>query len=105
MMLNLILIYSYQNNKRKEFDIRRGGRTNIPVVDLLLKTHNLMLGFSKIKMENWDFEFGYNGLIQDNFSTPDTGVKRLIPDYIKLENGIYILEAIRNPTLFYGNGD
>ena len=34
-----------------------------------------MLGFSNIKMENWDFEFGYNGLIQDNFSTPDTGVK------------------------------
>ena len=51
--------YSYQNNKRKEFDIRRGGRTNIPVVDLLLKTHNLMLGFSNIKMENWDFEFDY----------------------------------------------
>ena len=92
--------YSYQNNKRKEFDIRRGGRTNIPVVDLLLKTHNLMLGFSNIKMENWDFEFGYNGLIQDNFSTPDTGVKRLIPDYIKLENGIYILGSYQESNSF-----
>ena len=92
--------YSYQNNKRKEFDIRRGGRTNIPVVDLLLKTHNLMLGFSNIKMENWDFEFGYNGLIQDNFSTPDTGVKRLIPDYIKFENGIYILGSYQESNSF-----
>ena len=63
-----------------------------------------MLGFSNIKMENWDFEFGYNGLIQDNFSTPDTGVKRLIPDYIKFENGIYILGSYQNPTLFMGVG-
>ena len=62
-----------------------------------------MLGFSNIKMENWNFEFGYNGLIQDNFSTPDTG-KRLIPDYIKFENGIYILGSYQESNLFVGVG-
>ena len=29
--------------------------------------------------------------IQNNYSTPGTGVKRLIPDYIKFETGIYLL--------------
>ena len=32
----LELGYNYQENKRKEFDLRRGGRTDIPVVDLSL---------------------------------------------------------------------
>jgi len=98
--VKLDLGYNYQNNKRKEFDIRRGGRTNIPVVDLLLQTHNFMIGISNLKTRNWDFELGYNGLIQDNFSTPDTGVKRLIPDYIKFENGIYVLGSFQKTNSF-----
>lgn len=89
--VKLELGYNYQNNSRKEFDLRRGGRTEIPVVDLLLKTHILNASISGIKYKNWDFELGINGFLQDNFSTPETGVKRLIPDYYKYEGGIYFL--------------
>ena len=92
--------YNFQNNKRKEFDVRRGGRTEIPVVDLLLKTHTFLASFSNIKKKNWNFESGINGLFQDNFSTPDTGVKRLIPDYYKYEAGIYFLGNFQKNNLF-----
>ena len=96
----LELGYNFQNNKRKEFDIRRGGRTGIPVVDLLLKTHTLNGSLSGIDIKNWNFELGLNGLFQDNFSTPDTGVKRLIPDYIKFETGIYFLGNFQKSNAF-----
>ena len=96
----LELGYNFQNNKRKEFDIRRGGRTGIPVVDLLLKTHTLNGSLSGIDIKNWNFELGLNGFFQDNFSTPDTGVKRLIPDYIKFETGIYFLGNFQKSNAF-----
>ena len=96
----LELGYNFQNNKRKEFDIRRGGRTGIPVVDLLLKTHTLNGSLSGIDIKNWNFELGLNGFFQDNFSTPDTGVKRLIPDYIKFETGIYFLGNFQKSNVF-----
>ena len=96
----LELGYNFQNNKRKEFDIRRGGRTEIPVVDLLLKTHTLNGSLSGIDIKNWNFELGINGFFQDNFSTPDTGVKRLIPDYIKFETGIFFLGNFQKNNSF-----
>jgi len=92
--------YNFQKNKRKEFDIRRGGRTEIPVVDLLLKTHTLNGSLSGINIKDWNFELGLNGFFQDNFSTPDTGVKRLIPDYIKYETGIYFLGNFQRSNSF-----
>ena len=33
--------------------------------------------------------FGFLGRYQDNFANPDTGVRRLIPDYDKYDFGIY----------------
>lgn len=96
----LELGYNYQENKRKEFDLRRGGRTDIPVVDLSLKTHILNASLSGIKYEDYNFEVGVNGFFQDNFSTPNTGVKRLIPDYYKFESGIYLLGDYKKNNSF-----
>ena len=95
--------YNYQENKRKEFDLRRGGRTDIPVVDLSLKTHILNASLSGIKYEDYNFEVELM-VFQDNFSTPDTGVKRLIPDYYKFESGIYLLGDYKKITHSFLNG-
>ena len=92
--------YNYQANRRKEFDVRRGGRSEIPAIDLLLRTHSLMGSLSGIKRQNWNFEMGFNGLIQDNYSDPYTGIKRLIPDYIKYEAGIYLLGNYQKNNTF-----
>lgn len=92
--------YNFQVNDRKEFDVRRGGRTEIPAIDLLLKTHNLVGSLSGIKFNDWNFELGVNGLFQDNFSNPTTGIKRLIPDYLKYEAGIYFLGNFQKTNTF-----
>ena len=85
--------YSWQRNNRQEFDIRRGDNKNKASVDLLLNTH----------IFNSNFEWGRavmrhdSGIflqIQDNFSNPDTQVKRLIPDYFKTKYGSYFTTTI-----------
>ena len=48
------LQYDYQNNRRKEFDVRVGDRRNIPAVDLVLQTHTLTLDFDSNLFEKFD---------------------------------------------------
>jgi iron complex outermembrane receptor protein len=96
--------YSWQKNNRKEYDIRRGDFKNIAALDLHLNTHDLTTNFewfSDIGM----FDTGVFAQIQDNFSNPDTGVKRLIPDYLKVKAGGYATASFRpNETFTYGLG-
>ena len=80
--------YDFQKNRRKEFDIRRGGRSAIPALDLKLKTHTIKLGLDDNK--NGDLKkVGAELSYQDNYANPDTGVRRLIPDYEMYRLGIF----------------
>ncbi|MEP5254076.1 MAG: TonB-dependent receptor [Winogradskyella arenosi] len=81
--------YDYQNNQRYEYDIRVGDDKYKPALDLELNTHTVMTdvildAFSKTKVK-----FGLMGRYQNNFPDPDTGIRRLIPDYDKYDFGIY----------------
>lgn len=81
--------YGYQSNTRKEFDVRRGVPSTIPALDIHLQTHSFLVDFLTSKKETWYWETGTSFSFQDNFSDPDTGVKRLIPDYQRLQTGAY----------------
>jgi iron complex outermembrane receptor protein len=81
--------YDYQHNRRKEFDIRRGELNNIPSLDLELQTHTLLTDFTLDSNTDRKVKFGFMGRYQDNFA-PNTGVRRLIPDYEKFDFGAYI---------------
>ena len=80
--------YSWQRNNRKEYDVRRGDLKNKPALDLTLNTHDLLSNFQWEK-SNWSLDSGVFFQIQDNYSNPDTGTRRLIPDYLKTELGTY----------------
>ncbi len=81
--------YDYQNNRRKEFDIRIGDRKKIPAVDLLLQTHSVQTGLRLDSNLDRIYNFGFLGRFQDNFATPDTGIRRIIPDYKKYDFGVF----------------
>jgi iron complex outermembrane receptor protein len=85
----LTLQYDYQNNRRLEFDVRRGNLREIPAVDLELQTHTLLADVNMDSKPNYDINFGLMYRYQDNFANPDTGVRRLIPDYDKYDAGVY----------------
>ncbi|PRP67039.1 TonB-dependent receptor [Nonlabens agnitus] len=73
--------YSFQYNNRLEFDIRRGDNRNRASLDLDLFTHNLMTYLSIDRYDGTEIELGIDGMLQTNIPNPDTGVRRLIPDY------------------------
>ncbi len=81
--------YDYQNNHRFEFDIRRGGRSGIPAIDLKLQTHTLSVNGKKDNNLERKYNFGLLARYQNHFANPDTGVRRLIPDYDKYDFGAY----------------
>lgn len=85
----LSLQYAYQFNDRQEFDNRRGDRTNIPTVDLELSTHTLDILFDFDAREHMKLNVGVSGLYQENFANPETGVRRVIPDYEKFNLGLF----------------
>lgn len=85
----LSFLYGFQQNNRKEFDIRRGGRSRIPSLNFRLITQNISLDVDWLQSNNWHFNLGATVELQDNYSVPGTGVKRLIPDYFKYKVGSY----------------
>ncbi len=90
----IVLTYGYQADDRQEYDIRRGGRSGIPALDLLLVTHT-----ADAVLKHWigkriHGKFGANGVYQENVNQPGTGVRPLIPNYRKQSGGVFLLEHL-----------
>jgi len=82
--------YSFQRNNRLEFDIRRRSEdTGRAAVDLELDTHTVNLDLDSDLSENTKFKAGIVLGYQKNVPDPNTGVRRLIPDYEKDDFGVY----------------
>ena len=94
----------YQSNSRKEFDVRRGGRSEIPslfiVEDRLQFNSNLQKSFSK----DIFVSAGTNYQFINNTNKPETGILPLIPDYLSNRLGIFgiLTKNIKNHVLEAG---
>jgi iron complex outermembrane receptor protein len=86
----LSLQYDYQNNQRFEFDVRVGNDRNKPALDLTLQTHTLTADVILDAKNHYKLNFGTLFRYQENFPDPDTGVRRLIPDYQRYDFGAYL---------------
>ena len=85
---SIALQYSFQLNKRLEFDVRRGNFNEKAALDLQLKTHTFNLDYKK-EYHDWSLKSGMSSSYQVNFANPATGIRPLIPNYKKLDAGIY----------------
>ena len=83
--------YSFQSDDRKEFDIRRGGRTSIPSMDLKLNDHSVNLSLDYFDGKKWKGTIGIAGASQDNKNIPGTFTIPLIPDYIAQNLGVFAI--------------
>ncbi len=96
--------YSFQLNKRKEYDLRIGDFKNIPSLDLNLSTQRINLNYTWSNLFN-EFNNGIFFELQENYSNPGTGVKRLIPDYLNTKFGGYFISTFKlNRMLNFGLG-
>jgi iron complex outermembrane recepter protein len=84
----LSLQYDFQNNNRLEYDLRRGDFKDIPALDLNLKTNSLHIDYKK-NDHDWNLKSGMNASFQNNYADPATGISPLIPNYDKIDLGVY----------------
>ena len=83
--------YDFQRNKRFEYDIRRGSDKYKPSTDLKLETHSIKFDLLSSLSDDFKLKSGISGRYQNNFPDPDTGVRRIIPDYDKFDFAIYAI--------------
>ncbi len=76
-------LYAVQWNAREEFDIRRGGRDDIPALDLQLQSHTGLLSLAHGSPGHLRGKVSLHWTYQQNRNTPGTGVRPLIPNYTK----------------------
>jgi iron complex outermembrane receptor protein len=82
--------YAMQWNKRKEFDVRRGGRTQKASLSLDLQSHFVEWRVNKSLPRKWKLVTGYQFNFATNVNDPETGILPLIPDYIEVGNAGFI---------------
>jgi len=83
--------YAGQYDLRKEFDVRRSGRTEDPALSLKQWSLFLQGVYHQYLESGWELESGLQYQIVDNSNDPETGILPLIPDYISNEIGAFAL--------------
>ncbi len=81
--------FATQINLRKEFDVRRSGRSEIPALNLKQYSYFTEIKYQKEFENNLIFKVGAQSTITDNTNDPNTGILPLIPDYLNYETGVF----------------
>ncbi len=80
--------FAAQVNHRKEFDVRRGGRSDEPALDLALQAYSA--GWQEIRdLGNNQFQYGIQFRYHYNLNQEGTGILPLIPDYQLMNPGLF----------------
>ncbi len=93
----LTATYQFQLNNRLEFDIRRGANANRAALDIDLQTQTAAVHLLIDALPRITYELGMDASYQINTPNPDTGVRRLIPDYESVKTGAYA-SAVYKPS-------
>lgn len=94
-LANLSIQYALQFNQREEYDIRRGGRNDIPALSLSLITNTIDIIYDQ-NNDNKSRSIGLSGTLKNNTNEPDLGIKPLLPQYDQIGTGLYLHEKRRS---------
>lgn len=84
-------IVALQHNDRREFDVRRGGRTSRPALSLSQWNFFSELAYEHRLHPLWKLKTGLQHQVIDNTNNPETGILPLIPDYYTRQSGAFAL--------------
>lgn len=85
------LRYGFQNNRRKEFDLRRGVSDELPANNLQLITHSVDLKYHHEHRANWHSKYGISAIYQINSNIPGTGIRPILPNYNRYRLGGFMI--------------
>ena len=89
-----------QLNDRQEFDIRRGGRSNLPTLSLEQLTYFGEARYQKDFRNNINLKVGGQATYTNNTNQPETGILPLIPDYLSYKTGGFATVSKRYKKVF-----
>lgn len=88
----LNLLYAGQINNRKEFDVRRGGRSEIPALFIFQHSHIIEGKWTKMH-KNSITKSGVQFQYTENINQPETGITPLIPNYSSIEPSLFLTHS------------
>lgn len=86
--------YGFQNNSRREFDLRRGSLLGTPSIDLKLNTHTLEAEWESGTSDKRMTCIGVTGMLQNNDNIPGTQVIPFIPNYTNQSAGVFVINKL-----------
>ena len=95
---------AFQQNNRKEYDIRRGNRSDLPMLSLLQNTLNTEIKYTRQMNRAWKLSLGNQNIISDNTNNPETKTAPLIPDYISFKGGLFAIASKKKGFLLINMG-
>lgn len=87
--VHLNVQYAFQSDNRREYDIRRGGRSALPSLNLSLYTHTLNASLEYFDGRQWKLTAGADGMYQQNSYDASSATRQLIPYYNANSGGLY----------------
>lgn len=87
----LEFVYGFQQNEREEYDLRRGDKNEVPLVDLQLRNNNAALKFINVFNPSWNLKTGIEGRWMRNKNDPETGTRPVVPNYEQQQVGGFVL--------------
>lgn len=96
--------YGFQNNNRKEFDMRIGGLSHIPTLDLQLNTHTIDLEWETAHTQKRTISVGVNGMYQSNQNIHGTQRIPFIPNFTSASAGTFVISRIYAGTWTFDMG-
>lgn len=85
------LSYGIQLNERKEFDVRRSGRSDNPTLSLKQYAHYTETRIEKNVANGWRAKAGLQFQFIDNDNQAGTGILPLIPNYRSWQPGAFLI--------------
>ena len=86
--------YGIQRNHRQEYDIRRGGRDALPMLDMVLTTQTLDATYQTPVYNHWRTQMGTLLTLQVNNNVPGTLNTPLIPNYDSFTGGLFAIQRL-----------
>ncbi len=98
------VLYAYQRNLRKEFDVRRGTNNELPAIDLQLQTHSIDLDWDHPSSGDLSGTLGLQFSTQNNDNIFGTNTIPFIPNYNTYSAGIFGIESLKKGNTVYEAG-
>ncbi len=96
--------YGSQLNQRKEFDVRRSGRDEVPALSLQQWSHFAEGVLHKQLAGKGLLKAGLQLNVTDNTNNPETGIFPLIPDYRSFNSSAFLIGAKETADLLFDFG-